>query len=289
VLYALTHRTDYDYENKAAYSRHIAHLRPRQTDRQRVLEFALELTPGTASVFEREDYYGNSVAYIAVENPHSAFTVVARSRVEVTACPNSPGSTPAWENVRAACAHDSLTLDSAAGEFLHTSHYVPLRPALGAYASSSFTAGRPLLPALIDFTGRIYRDFRFDPRSTTIATPVDEVFARRRGVCQDFAHLGIACLRSLGLPARYVSGYIETLPPPGKPRLVGVDASHAWFSVWCPGVGWIDADPTNNVLPGEQHITTAWGRDYSDVSPLRGVVVGGGEHKLDVGIDVMRL
>jgi transglutaminase-like putative cysteine protease len=215
--------------------------------------------------------------------------VVARSRVEILPRPKPAGRIPAWETVRDACTRDALTVDTAAGEFLHESHHVRLRPAFATYAGASFTPGRPILDALVDFVARIHRDFRFDPRATTIATPVDEVFTRRRGVCQDFAHLGISCLRSLGIPARYVSGYIETTPPPGKPRLVGADASHAWVAVWCGSAGWIDADPTNNVLPDERHITTAWGRDYADVSPLRGVVVGGGEHKLDVGIDVERL
>ena len=146
-----------------------------------------------------------------------------------------------------------------------------------------------MLEGLSDLTLRIYRDFKFDKRATTVATPLDTVFKNRRGVCQDFAHFGIACLRSLGLPARYVSGYLETFPAKGKKRLVGADASHAWLAVWCPGHGWIDADPTNNVLPGVRHITVAWGRDFSDVSPLRGVVVGGGEHELKVSVDVAPL
>jgi transglutaminase-like putative cysteine protease len=216
--------------------------------------------------------------------------VIARSRVRVTA-PVWPEATatPPWEKVREATARDVLDPDSQAGEFLFESPHVTTSPAFADYAAESFTTGRPLLEALLHFTARIFHDFRFDKRATTVATPVEEVFRKRRGVCQDFAHFGIACLRSIGLPARYVSGYLETLPPPGRPRLIGADASHAWFAVWCPGFGWIDADPTNNVLPADRHITLAWGRDFSDVSPLRGVVIGGGGHGLGVSVDVARI
>ena len=150
-----------------------------------------------------------------------------------------------------------------------------------------FPQGRPLLEGVLDLTARIHDEFTFDPKATTVATPLTEVFASRRGVCQDFARLEIACLRSLGIPARYISGYMETVPPPGTPRLVGADASHAWLSVYCPGVGWIPVDPTNNLLPSDTHITVAWGRDYNDVSPIRGVILGGGAHALQVHVDVV--
>jgi transglutaminase-like putative cysteine protease len=208
--------------------------------------------------------------------------------VRVTA-PMLPQRTPAWQAVRDRCASDVLTEDSAAGEFRFDSPNIVRKPAFAEYAAQSFPKDRPLLDGIRDFTARIYRDFRFDPRATTVATPLDEVFKKRRGVCQDFAHFAIAGLRSIGLPARYVSGYLETLPPPGKPRLVGADASHAWYAVWCPGHGWIDADPTNNLLPGDRHVTVAWGRDFSDVSPLRGVVVGGGGTSPGVSVDVARV
>ena len=153
----------------------------------------------------------------------------------------------------------------------------------------SFPAGRPILEAAFDLTARIHQDFRFDAKATEVTTPVETFFEKRRGVCQDFSHLQIACMRSLGLPARYVSGYLRTLPPPGRPRLVGADASHAWCSAWCPGYGWVDFDPTNNCVPSDGHITLAWGRDYSDVSPIRGVLLGGAKHSLKVGVDVMPL
>jgi transglutaminase-like putative cysteine protease len=162
-------------------------------------------------------------------------------------------------------------------------------PSIARYARESFPAGRPLLQAVMDLTGRIYREFTFDPRATTVATPLDEVFSARRGVCQDFARFEIACLRSLGIATRYVSGYLETSSPPGKPKLVGADASHAWLAFHCPGHGWIEVDPTNNLLPSTRHVTLGWGRDYYDVSPIRGVILGGGAHTLRVRVDVVRL
>jgi transglutaminase-like putative cysteine protease len=290
MLYAVSHRTVYRYETAASLSYHLAHLQPRETPRQRVLDVEVEVQPAPAISTTRTDLYGNAVTFLSVDNPHTELRVVATSRVRVApANLPAPGATPPWETVRDACASDVLDEHSQAGEFMHESPRVAPAGAYAGYAAESFLAGRPLLDALCEFTARIYRDFRFDPRATTVATPVAEVFRNRRGVCQDFAHLGIACLRSLGRPARYVSGYLETQPPAGRQRLVGADASHAWYSVWCPGFGWIDADPTNNLLPGDRHLTVAWGRDYSDVSPLRGVVVGGGEHELDVGVDMVRI
>jgi transglutaminase-like putative cysteine protease len=287
MLYSIVHRTVYSYGSDVSHSYHLAHVRPRPLPRQDVLAYALRIDPEPAFLVERLDYHGNQSAFFTLGAPHRKLTITVQSRVRVQA-PELPAAsaTPAWEEVRKNCASDTLTADSAEGEFCFNSPHIVRSSAFGDYAASSFRSGRPLLEGVIDFTGRIYRDFKFDPRATTVATPLDEVFKKRRGVCQDFAHLAIACLRSLGLPARYVSGYLETLPPPGKARLIGADASHAWVSVWCPGHGWIDADPTNNMLAGERHITVAWGRDFSDVSPVRGVVVGGGRHSLSVGVDV---
>lgn len=290
MLFAVTHRTVYTYPAAASMSHHVTHLRPRETARQKVLDHALDVNPAPSIAVPHDDYYGNATTFFTVGNPHRELKVISRSRIEVTPKPwPDPAFSPAWETVRDACVSDALTPDSEAGEFLYESPFVPLQPAFADYALESFTPGRPLIEALLHFTARIYHDFKFDPKATTISTPVETVFKQRRGVCQDFAHFGLACLRSIGLPTRYVSGYLETLPPPGKPRLVGADASHAWFSVWSGELGWIDADPTNNVQPGDRHITVAWGRDYRDVSPLRGVVVGGGEHTLAVGVDVARL
>ena len=288
MLYDVTHRTTYSYGSDVSVSHHLAHLHPRGLDWQEVSDFHLAVEPAPTAGTEREDYFGNTTTFFTIGNPHDRLVVTARSRVRVTASGLPPVSPP-WQEVRDRCASDVLTPDSEVGEFRFDSPYIARRDAFADYAAPSFPKDRPLLDAIVDFNSLIFRDFKFDSKATTVATPVDEVFKRRRGVCQDFAHLSIACLRSLGLPARYVSGYLETLAPPGKARLVGADASHAWYSVWCPGHGWIDADPTNNLLPGDRHITVARGRDFSDVSPLRGVVIGGSGHSLGVSVDVARV
>jgi transglutaminase-like putative cysteine protease len=290
VLYAIAHQTTYGYESAVSVSQHLVHLRPRESPRQQLLEFSLSVEPAATGEFSRTDYYGNAATFLAIENPHDGLSIVARSRVRVSA-PEwpDPASTPAWEIVRDKCASDVLTPDSEAGEFRFDSPHIPTSDAFAAYGADSFPAGCPLLDGVLDFTTHVFNDFTFDRRATNVATPLEEVFQKRSGVCQDFAHLAICCLRSLGLPARYVSGYLETLPPPGRQRLVGADASHAWFAVWCPGCGWIDVDPTNNMLAGDRHITVAWGRDFSDVSPVHGVVVGGGAHRLGVSVDVERI
>jgi transglutaminase-like putative cysteine protease len=287
MLYDITHRTTYGYGSDVSVSHHLAHLHPRQSSSQEINDFMLTIEPAPVVSAEHVDYYGNATTFFTIGSPHDRLSVTARSRVRITA-PALPAlsRTAPWQIVRDRCAKDVLTPDSAMGEFRFDSPNITRRAAFADYAASSFPKDRPLLEGIVDFNSRIFRDFKFDPRATTVATPVDEVFKKRRGVCQDFAHLAIACLRSLGLPTRYVSGYLETLPPPGKARLIGADASHAWYSVWCAGDGWIDADPTNNLLPGDRHITVAWGRDFSDVSPMRGLVVGGSEHSLGVSVDV---
>jgi transglutaminase-like putative cysteine protease len=217
--------------------------------------------------------------------------VSARSLVEVLAV--EPGAepelSPPWEDVREAFSPGVRAPAGDAVEFEHASTYIALAPELAEFARASFTPRRPLLAAAVDLMHTIHREFRFDPSATTITTPVSRVLVERRGVCQDFAHLQISCLRSLGLPARYVSGYLLTDPPPGQPRLTGADASHAWLSVYCPRSGWVDLDPTNDVLPSVRHVTLAWGRDYGDVSPLRGVILGGAQHELEVGVSVVPL
>jgi transglutaminase-like putative cysteine protease len=289
VIYSITHRTTYSYGAAVAISQHLAHLQPRPTPLQELLEFSLSLEPHAAASAQRSDYYGNLLHFITVEAPHRKFEVVTRSRIRIQDAQwPDPNQTPPWETVRDCQRPDSSSPNELPGEFLFRSPHVRLDPRYADYALGSFLPGRPLLAALNDLIQRIHRDFTFDSRATTIATPLEEVFQRRRGVCQDFAHLALACLRSLGLPARYVSGYLETMPPAGRARLIGADASHAWVALWCPGHGWIDADPTNNMLTADRHITLAWGRDFSDVSPLRGVVVGGGALRLSVGVDVAR-
>ena len=246
----------------------------------------LEISPVPAMRRERLDDFGNRCTYVEIHEPHNNLRVTSRADVRVapTAPLPAPAST-AWEAVRDA-VRAGADADTR-GPRLRLR--VAPRPALvgrGAQYLPSFAAGRGIAEGARELTTRIHKDFVYDSRATTIATPVDEVLELRRGVCQDFAHVQIACLRALGLPARYVSGYLVTRPPPGKPRLVGADASHAWLAVFVPSYGWLPLDPTNDLVAGESHITVAWGRDYSDVTPVRGVIMGGGRHDLWVSVDV---
>jgi len=289
VKYRLIHRTKYTYEGSVTVSHHLARLAPRTLPGQRCPWHALEILPVPVGRGVHVDSHGNTTAYFEIEGKHDQLEVIARSMVEVfpTAHPD-PKSTPSWELVREACQLQRLTPGSEAGAFRFASPMVPTGKEYADFAAADFFPGRPILEAVIALTSRIYQNFKFDPRATDVTTPVSEVFQKRAGVCQDFAHLMLACLRSIGVPARYVSGYLETAPPPGKPKLTGADASHAWVSVFCgESAGWIDTDPTNNILPGERHITVAWGRDFSDVSPLRGVTLGAGGQHLDVAVDVI--
>lgn len=270
-------------------SHHLARLAPRTLPDQRCPWHELEIHPIPVGRGVHVDAFGNTTAYFEVEGKHEELVVTAHSLVEVFAGRSQDtASTPSWESVRAACHEEKLTPGSDAGIFRFASPLVPVGPVFAAYARQDFPPGRPMLEAVMAFMGRIFREFHFDPQATDVTTPVAVVLKKRAGVCQDFAHLMLACLRSLGVPARYVSGYLETAPPPGQARLVGADASHAWVSVFCgEKAGWVDADPTNNILPGERHITVAWGRDFSDVSPLRGVTLGAGGQWLEVSVDVM--
>ncbi len=289
MKYQLIHRTRYVYEGAVTVSHHLARLAPRTLPGQRCPWHELEVIPVPVGRGVHVDSFGNETAYFEIEGTHSELDVIARSLVEVFAVERpDPTGTPPWENIRDSCLDERLTASSEAGTFRFPSPMVPANADFAAYASPDFPPGRPILECLVALNGRIFRDFKFDTRATDVATPVTQVLKKRAGVCQDFAHLMLACLRSLGLPARYVSGYLETKPPPGRRRLTGADASHAWISAFCgEAVGWIDADPTNNVLPDERHITLAWGRDFSDVSPLRGVTLGAGGQKLHVAVDVI--
>ena len=285
VTYDVTHTTRYEYSESVSVSHHVARLRPRGLARQRCSHHELHIDPPPASWSTREDYFGNTMTVFVMGGAHTSLTVRATSRVSLSP-PDIPAasSTPPWEAAR---DYDVLPLEAI--ECLFDSMSIHVSPGLADYAHPSFPPGRPLVEGIVDLTRRIHEDFTFDPQATTVATALDEVVRLRRGVCQDFARLEIACLRSLGLPARYVSGYLETVPPPGAPRLAGADASHAWLAVYCPGSGWIDVDPTNNLLPSTTHVTLAWGRDYGDVSPIRGVILGGGSHSLQVSVDVNRV
>jgi transglutaminase-like putative cysteine protease len=289
MRYRIVHRTAYEYEEPVTLCHNEAHLTPRSAPGQRVVRHELQIEPGPAVLTRRTDFFGNPVAYFAVQSPHSKLVVTAESEVERTAGAAS-ASALAWEDAAVWTATSTTSDGLAARQCRLPSPMVVSTPAVDAYATRSFPAGRFLGDAVQDLIGRIHADFVYEPGVTTIATPLAEVFARRKGVCQDFAHLAIACLRSVGLAARYVSGYIETLPPLGGPRLVGADASHAWLAVYDPEAGWLDFDPTNDRVVGERHVTTAWGRDYADVTPIKGIIFGGGSRNTaTVTVDVERL
>jgi transglutaminase-like putative cysteine protease len=285
VQYEVVHTTEYDYSDSVAVSHHLARLRPRVLPHQQRLHHDLQIEPAPAVITTHTDYFGNAVTFFAMQGAHKRLTVRARSLVALQAATlPAPLDTPPWEAVA-----DRAALPLEALEFLFDSDGAPVSAELAAYARAAFPSGRPLLDAVIELTRRIHDEFTFDPKATTIATPLADVFKSRRGVCQDFARLEIACLRSLGLPARYISGYLETVPPAGRPVSLRAAASHAWLSVYCPGAAWIHVDPTNNLLPSSTHVTVAWGRDYNDVSPIHGVILGGGNHSLRVNVEVLRL
>jgi len=287
-LYRIDHETHYVHRGGVSISQHVAHLTPRTLPRQRVRWHDLAIEPAPASHVKRVDYFGNAVDQFTILTPYDELRVVGRSLVAVigTEPPSGVDAGAAWETVRDELCYRRGARYAGASEFSYPSPYVVTAPELAAFARESFAPKRPLVAGAIDLMHRIHEEFSFVPGSTTIATPVTRVLADRRGVCQDFAHLQIGCLRSLGLAARYVSGYLLTEPPPGQPRLVGADASHAWLAIWSPQLGWVDLDPTNDVLPSYRHITLGWGRDYGDVSPLHGVVLGGRNHTLHVAVSV---
>lgn len=288
MRYRCRHVTRYTYGEAVPVSQHVLHLKPRTHPRQTVHAAALALTPAPTSEAEWTDFFGNVATYVAFEEPHGGLTIDAGMELTVAAPPDLDGvPLPAWEAVRDAVLDGGRPEAEEAAAYAFDSRLVAARPELAAYALPSFTARRPAAEAALDLMHRIHADFAFDPAATTVSTPLGEVLVNRRGVCQDFAHLAIGCLRSFGVPCRYVSGYLRTRPPPGSPRLVGADASHAWFSVWCgPEAGWLDLDPTNDRPADLDHITIAWGRDYDDVSPVRGVLLGGAGHTLSVEVDV---
>lgn len=287
MIYHVRHETTYNYVHDVSISHNVAHLCARESPGQKRLDHKLTFSVPPAVLSEQIDYFGNPVTYFTVQEPHRTLKIRAENTVDVrlTPMPN-PGWTLPWEQARdqLRAAWDAPGVD--AYQFTFDSPYIRAAEFLADYARPSFLPGRPILEGVLDLTGRIHDEFQFDPTATTTATALAEVLRLKRGVCQDFAHLQIGCLRSLGLAARYVSGYLETDPPPGRARQVGADASHAWLSVYCPGHGWVDVDPTNNIIPGDRHVVLAWGRDYDDVSPLRGVILGGGGHTLKVAVDV---
>jgi len=290
MFYRITHTTTYEYADSVSLSHHLLRLTPRSLAHQRCLAHEVRVDPLPTVTRRHIDYFGNAVTFLTLEGAHSELVITSESMVTVIP-PQSPvaSETLPWETVRESSRGRQIGHSLEASEFVCDSPLVRAREEFEAYAAPSFPKSRTILEAALDLTKRIHADFKFDPKATTLATPLEEVFKNRRGVCQDFAQFEIACLRSLGLPARYVSGYLETDPPPGKPRFAGADASHAWVSFYCHGIGWIDVDPTNNVVPSTRHIVVAYGRDYNDVSPIRGVILGAGEHSHKVAVDVVAM
>ncbi|MGG5822830.1 transglutaminase family protein [Falsiroseomonas sp. HW251] len=284
--YALRHVTTYRYATPVDLAQHMLHLSPRAVPGQAVESFALTVSPGTAHRSEGEDHFGNGVTWLSVETPHVALEVVLDAVVRVGfPAPPAAGDTPSWEAVRDAV--DGIAGVEAA-EFALPSPLAPADRGAGAYAAQSFARGRPVLAGLLELTARMKRDFVFKPGVTTISTPVSQVLATRAGVCQDFAHVMIAGLRAIGLPARYMSGYVRTRPPPGQARRQGADQSHAWVGCWLgPGLGWVDLDPTNDLVVQDEHVLLGWGRDYADISPVKGILLGGGKQTLGVSVDLV--
>ncbi len=290
VTYRVTHRTEYEYESDVSSSYGQLHLLPRDLLGQRCRHTEVSSEPVPGDYRERIDYFGNRVCFLAIHEPHRALIVTASSLVDVDERVSEIpllGQLP-WEQAREASGRRDAPDPIAAAEFRLDSRLAQARDVYRDYATASFTPGRNLLDALSSLSTRIHSDFRYKPGATSVDTPLADVFEQRRGVCQDFAHLGIACLRSLGLSARYVSGYLETDPPPGAAKLTGVDGSHAWLSVLVPDAGWIDIDPTNDQFPNSRYIVTAYGRDYSDVPPMNGIIYTEGRTtSLKVAVDVV--
>ena len=294
--YLVTHLTRYTYSEKVSHCHNIGYLMPQSDGRQTCSGTEITVQPRPQIFNERSDYFGNRFCYFSVEDPHSELEVLSKTRVSTASVPFTDWMlTPAWETVAAALQKPATADLIVASEFTQPSPFIPLSAELAAYARSVFSPGRPIVDACYALARQIQSDFKYDQKATNILTPLAEVLKTRKGVCQDFAHLCISALRSIGLAAGYVSGYIETFPPAGQPKLKGSDASHAWFSVFVPGMAadgsgaWFDFDPTNGKAISEEFIVTARGRDFGDVSPLKGILFGGGKHVLKVEVDVARL
>lgn len=291
MIYKLSHRTEYVYDGPVSLCHNEVRLIPRDMPRQKMISKQISVEPAPSAYREREDFFGNRVFYFSVQQPHDALVISAKSSVrmqESEQAPDFSASVP-WEEAKRSLNSDCAPEILDARQFVFDSPLVAKSDELFVYASQSFSKSRPILEACRELTERIFREFEFTSGFTDISTPLSYVLEHRKGVCQDFSHLAVGCLRSLGLAARYVSGYIETLPPPGKEKLKGADVSHAWFSVFAPGLGWVDFDPTNNLIPADRHIVTGWGRDFSDVTPVKGIVYSGGGHRLRVSVDVERV
>jgi transglutaminase-like putative cysteine protease len=290
MRYSIDHKTAYNYAVPVHQSYHLLHLAPREVPNQEIIRHRLSVEPAPGIRWDGTDYFGNPYSVLNMEDEHGQLVVKSESVIDVN--PSDPVDilqSASWQEL----ANRSFTTEPQTNKdiwpFAAASRHAHPLPELADYAMESFPAKRPVMECVRELTTRIFNDFTFDPSATDVSTPVATVLEQRRGVCQDFAHLQIAALRSLNLPARYVSGYILTHPPEGQVKLQGADASHAWISTWAPECGWIDFDPTNDLIPHGEHITIAYGRDYDDVSPISGVLLGGGAHSVDVAVDVIAL
>ncbi|WP_316858306.1 transglutaminase family protein [uncultured Cohaesibacter sp.] len=286
MRYRIAHKTDYGYSTPVAQSNHLLHLSPCTIEGQTIEKHEIVISPTPANRHDFSDYFNNPVIHLTIEEYHKLLSIhactivtVERDQTELLKLSQLP-----WESVRDAMSDADHVAEA---EFTCYSNFTQPTAEIAAYGAQSFAPGRAMMDAVLDLTRRIHEDFDYDATATDVFTPVTQVFKQKSGVCQDFAHFELTCLRALGLPARYVSGYLRTYPPEGQPRLVGADASHAWISAWCPEAGWIDFDPTNNKVISDEHITLTIGRDFGDVSPISGIILGGGNHIIDVSVDVM--
>lgn len=288
ALLTVSHSTVYHYATAVETAQHLATIRPRACPWQEIVAHDEQIEPAPSYLTSRVDGFGNDVLYFSLDIPHESLRMTSETTVRLLPRWTNldPAATPAWEAVAQRLRYQAGSVFYPEAEFCFASPNIALSPALERYARASFAADTPIVAGAIDLMHRLHADFEYAPTATAFDTPATQAFELRRGVCQDFAQVMIGCLRALGLPARYVSGYLRTEPPAGQPRLIGADASHAWVSVFCPQSGWVDLDPTNDVLADLDHVTLAIGRDYSDVSLLRGMILGGGEHQVDVAVSV---
>lgn len=292
MIYRVIHKTNYQYDSWVSYCHNLATLKPREAEGQKLLTFQLQIDPAPSEFIERTDFFGNTVTRFSIQKPHNELRVTVTSHIERDSAPIAEKMSSVAS--RAVTQQQAITeLNKVRPEFLEAKQYVlesplirKIAPEIRAYGAASFQPNRSVYDAATELMNRIFTDFQFVPGFSDVATPLHTVFTEKKGVCQDFAQIAIACIRSQGLAARYVSGYIETIPPKGKEKLVGADASHAWFSIYIPGFGWADFDPTNNLIPANQHLVVAWGRDYFDVPPLKGVIYSNGNNEMSVSVDI---
>ena len=295
VTYRVRHKTSYEYGIPVTLSHHLAHLKPRETPYQHVVSSTLTINPQASFQNDQTDAFGNTGTFFIVETPYREMTIISEFNAELTppVYPD-PSKTLEWEKTAQMLSKPDTSELLQASAMVAPSSFIPPNPEIREYALISFSKGKPILEVAEEIMHRIHSDFIYDPNATDITTPLEETLRMKRGVCQDFAHIGIACLRQFGLAARYVSGYIRTYKDQGKSadaliETVGGDASHAWFSVYVPEFGWVDLDPTNNMYLGTEHLTTGWGRDFNDMSPIKGIITGGGAHTVNVDVSVLAL